>query len=177
MLLSEAIKGEEFIILDIEARDKREVIEKLVEKLVESKLVKDKEKVISAIMQREEIESTGIGGGIAIPHARCEEVDDVIIVFARSIKGVDFEALDGKPVHLIFLILAPQKARKEYLQAVAKVARLLKSKVMKKALLNAKSVEDIIKVIADFDGIAPEEVKVKMKEGRIVYKNNKKEKS
>ncbi len=169
MLLSDLIDGD-LIKLEIESTKKEDIIKEMVELFEKKGVIGDKRKVIDAVMQREQIESTAIGEGIAIPHCRSSEVKELKVALGISRKGVDFEALDGKPVYVIFMILAPEKARKEYIQTVAKIARLLKSKIMREALKKATSEDDIIKVIADFDGIAPEEVKVKMKKGRVIYK-------
>ena len=169
MLLSELLTPD-LVILDLKARDKRDIIAEMVDLFVQSGIVTDKEKFIEMVEKREQIESTAIGGGIAIPHARSEVVKQLRVGFARSKEGVDFDALDRKPVHLIFMIAAPIDVRKEYLQAVAKVARLLKSSVMRKALMDAETKEDVMRVIMDFDGVVPERVEVKTKEGRVIYK-------
>ena len=162
-------KRQELIKTDLKSKDKWSIIEELAQLFVDAGYVEDKNEFVNALRRREEIESTAIGDGIAIPHARSEAVKELHVAFGRAKDGVNFDALDKKPVHLIFMIAAPQNVRKEYLQAVAKVARLLKSQVMKKALLNANTVDEVMRIIMDFDGVAPEQVKIKTKEGRVVY--------
>jgi mannitol/fructose-specific phosphotransferase system IIA component (Ntr-type) len=96
-------------------------------------------------------------------------VRELKVAFGRSERGVDFEALDEQPVHLIFLIAAPKSIHKEYLQIVAKIARLLKSKVMYQALLKAETPQAIMELIGDFDNVLVEDVQVKTKNGRVLY--------
>ncbi|MCK4352394.1 PTS sugar transporter subunit IIA [candidate division WOR-3 bacterium] len=169
MLLQELI-DEKLINCNLVSKDKFAVIEGLVELFVNKGIVTDKDKFLQVIKKREEIESTAIGSGIAIPHGRSDTAKELKVAFGKSEEGVDFKALDKKSVHLIFMIAAPIEARKEYLQAVAKVARFLKSKVLKEALLKAKSSEDVMRLVMDFDGVVPEKIEVETKEGRVIYK-------
>lgn len=171
MLLQELI-DDDLVIPELLAGDKKGVITALAELFVDKDIVKDKAKFIAAIEEREKVESTGIGEGIAIPHARSDVVKELKVAFGRSTDGVDFESLDGAPVHLIFMVAAPAEARKEYLQAVAKVARFLKSEVLKGALLRATSPKAMMDLIRDFDSVLPESVKVETKEGRVIYRKD-----
>ena len=111
-----AIKISEFlkpkaIIMDIKSKGKIEAIQELVDHMVAHKFVKDGEEFLKALAKRENLESTGIGNGIAIPHARTDAVKDVLLAFARSADGVDFSSIDGKPSYLIFLIASPEKKK------------------------------------------------------------------
>jgi fructose-specific phosphotransferase system IIA component len=170
MLLQELI-DEDLIIMDVSSKDKYAVIEELIQLFVKKGIVRDKGEFIRDIRNREEIESTAIGEGIAIPHARSQAVKELKVAFARSKGGVDFKALDKRSVYLIFMVAAPAHARKPYLQAVAKVARFLKSKVLKEALLKAETREKVLELVRDFDGVLPESLKIKTKKGRIIHKN------
>lgn len=169
MLLQELI-DERFIITDLTAKNKDKALGELAELFVKNNIVTDKNEFVNLIKKREEIESTGIGEGIAIPHARSNSVREMKIAFGRSKKGIDFKALDRRQVHLIFMIAAPVELRKPYLQAVAKVARFLKSKVLKQSLLKAETPEEVMDLIRDFDGVLPEALKVKTKQGRVIHK-------
>jgi fructose-specific phosphotransferase system IIA component len=170
MLLQELI-DEDLIICSLGSRDKRAVIEEMVDLFVKKGVIDDRADFLDAILKREEIESTAIGGGIAIPHGRSNSVKQLKVAFARSKDGVQFNALDKRPVYLIFMVAAPLEARKEYLQAVAKVARFLKSEVMKKGIIEAETEKKIMDIVRDFDGVVPEKIKVETKEGRVVYTN------
>ncbi len=169
MLLQE-LMGERFIIMDLAGRTKDKAIEELSEIFVKNNTIEDKDEFVALIKKREEIESTGIGEGIAIPHARSNSVKELRVAFGRSKKGVDFKALDRRPVYLIFMIAAPNELRKPYLQAVAKVARFLRSKVLKEAIIKASSQEEVMDLVRDFDGVIPEALRVKTREDRVIHK-------
>lgn len=173
MLLQELI-DEGLINIDLKAKAKNAVIEEMVDLLIKEGIISNKQGFVDVIQRRENIESTAIGDGIAIPHGRSPQVERLSVAFARSKKGVDFSSLDKKPVHLIFMIAAPQEARKEYLQAVAKIARLLKSNVMKERLLEADKPPKVMAILKEFDHAAPGELIIETREGRVIYKKGKK---
>jgi fructose-specific phosphotransferase system IIA component len=173
MLLQELI-DENLMNVDLKAKVKDAVIEGMVDLLLKEGIISNKQEFIDVIKKRESIESTAIGDGIAIPHGRAPQVERLSVAFTRSKKGVDFSSLDKKPVHLIFMIAAPQEARKEYLQAVAKIARLLKSNVMKERLLKADTPSKVMDILKEFDHAAPGELLIETKEGRVIYKKGKK---
>lgn len=169
MLLGEHI-NEDLILCDIHSRKKKDVIEEMIELFVKADVVKNKEDFSDAIKKREELESTGIGRGVAIPHGRSSSVRELKVAFGRSKEGINFRALDGKPVHLVFMIAAPEEAKKEYLQIVAKIARLSKSKIMREALQKKENPKDVMELIRDFDKMVIEDISVKTKDGRVLYR-------
>ena len=169
MTLSELME-ERLMACSLAARTKDDVIEELAELFLTAGIVDDKGAFIATIKRREAVESTAIGGGIAIPHGRSSSAKRLSVAFGRSKDGVEFEALDNDPVHLIFMIAAPESARKEYLQTVAKIARLLRSEVMRKALMSVETPKEVMNLIRDFDNLVVEEITVAMKEGRVVYR-------
>ena len=103
------------------------------------------------LMEREKLGSTGVGESIAIPHGKIHGLDDLHISFGRSRKGVAFDALDGKPVHLFFLLMAPDHSSGQHLKALAKISRMLKDIDFRKKLMNAKSRDDLYDVIREKD--------------------------
>ncbi|UCC11574.1 MAG: PTS sugar transporter subunit IIA [candidate division WOR-3 bacterium] len=135
------------IVMEIKAKDKIEVINELVEHMVSHKFVKNGEEFVKALAKRENLESTGIGDGIAIPHARTNAVQDLVLAFARSPHGVDFSSIDGKPSYLIFLIASPENKKSEYIMALAKLSRLLRKQTVREKLRNAKSPDEVLTVI------------------------------
>lgn len=135
------------IVMEIKAKDKIEVLNELVEHMVSHKLVKNGEEFVKALAKRENLESTGIGDGIAIPHARTNAVQDLVLAFARSPHGVDFSSIDGKPSYLIFLIASPENKKSEYIMALAKLSRLLRKQTVREKLRNAKSPDEVLTVI------------------------------
>lgn len=113
------------VLLDLKATSKRQVLRSLAQAAARVTGV-DAEVILEALLQRERLGTTGLGGGIAIPHARIPELANFTAFFARLAKPVDFEAVDGEPVDLVFLLLAPQAAGTDHLKALARIARLLR---------------------------------------------------
>lgn len=103
------ILDERCIALDLEARDKQEAIAKMVDLLAATGALSERDEVLHAVLEREKVMSTGIGGGVAIPHAQSRGVTRLAVALARPKNEIDFEALDGKPVGLIFLIVGPEE--------------------------------------------------------------------
>jgi PTS system fructose-specific IIC component len=144
--ISEILKPKA-IMMEMKAREKLAAIKELVDYMVANKFVKDGEEFVKALCKRENLESTGIGDGIAIPHARTNAVKGLILAFARSPKGVDFSAIDGKPSHLIFLIASPDDKKSEYIVALAKLSRLLRKHDVREQLKRVDSPKEILDII------------------------------
>lgn len=144
--ISEAI-CEEGIILDLKTHEKVGVIKELISLMVNLGLVTDEETFRSDILKRENLESTGIGLGVAIPHARTAATHDLLLAFGRSTQGVDFNSLDGKPSHLIFLIAAPEEKKSHYIMALARLSKLLRKEDMRARLSKATSAQEVIDIL------------------------------
>lgn len=138
---------EDLICLNLKAEKKGEVIDEVVALLVKAREITDRAKLLRAIMDREKLASTGVGEGVAIPHARTEAASEMVISFARSEGGVDFESLDKEPVYLIFMIAAPKKTVESYLKVLARLSRLLRDKPFRNSLIKAKSPQEVIEII------------------------------
>ena len=104
--------------------------------------------ILEILLQREKLGSTGVGNGVAIPHGKLAKLNQVFGLFARLERPVDFEALDGQPVDLIFLLLAPEGAGADHLKALARIARLLRDPELAKKLREAREAEAIYAVLA-----------------------------
>jgi len=140
------------IIPDLKATDKEGAIKELVVLLEKRREITDKEKIVEIILEREKLGSTGIGQGIAVPHAKTDQVREIVIAFGLSQSGVNFESLDEEPVYLIFLVLAPAEATGIHLKVLAKIARLLKDKVFRNSLKSCKGgAKEIFQVIKEED--------------------------
>jgi PTS system nitrogen regulatory IIA component len=141
------------VVLPLKGKEKKEIIKELIDVLVQNRKIKekDKEEVFKSVMEREKLGSTGVGLGIAIPHGRTAAVDKLIGALGISPEGVEFETLDGEPVHFVFLILSPLEATSDYLRAISRVARMFKDKFLREALKNVSSVEEVIKIIKQED--------------------------
>jgi len=113
--------------------------------------VKDPAHAVEVLLEREKLGSTGIGQNIAVPHAKSEEVKNLALGVGISEKGVDFEALDGDPVNIIFMVIAPIDATGLHLKVLARIARLLKDKVFRNSLRACKTAEKIYETIKEED--------------------------
>ncbi|HQC23908.1 MAG TPA: PTS sugar transporter subunit IIA, partial [Syntrophales bacterium] len=103
------------------------------------------------LLEREKLGSTGIGDGIAIPHGKLKGLERLVISFGRSRQGVDFDAIDGKPVHIFFLLMAPESSTGQHLKALAKISRMLKDPGFRSDLMAAENAEEIYRKIAEKD--------------------------
>ncbi|MFH1380081.1 MAG: PTS sugar transporter subunit IIA [bacterium] len=140
------------ILLNFCASDKQEAIQKLSLTLKDASEISDYKKFMQAVFERENLSSTGIGKSVAIPHARTDAVNKFIIAIGRLQDGIDFNALDSRPVQLIFLMGTPQKdGINQYLKILAHLTRLLKKDAVKDKLLEAKKPEEIITAFAEFE--------------------------
>lgn len=135
------------IILDLTAKEKVEAIKELATALIQQGFITETEEFFSAILRRENLESTGIGYGVAIPHARTKAVKNIVLAFGRSQPGVDFSSLDGKPSHLIFLIAAPEEKKSEYIITLARLSKILRSEEVRVKLNRAKNPEEVLTII------------------------------
>ncbi|MDH4101307.1 MAG: PTS sugar transporter subunit IIA [Nitrospirota bacterium] len=126
---------EELIISNIASRDKHGVLREFAELLYRAGKVNDVALVEDVLARREALGSTGIGDGIAIPHGKLAGLREIILAFGVSRDGVEFEALDGKPSHIFFLLVAPEDAPSEHLKALARISRLLKSSMFREDLM------------------------------------------
>ena len=138
------------VILQMRSTEHAEAIQELVDHLDENELLKgvNKAEVVAALLAREEQTSTGIGSGVAIPHAFCEDIDQVVAVFGRSPEGIDFEALDNAPVKFIVLFIVPKSDYHKHLQTLAAIAKLFNNCEVRKELAAAEKKEDILKIFA-----------------------------
>jgi len=135
------------VVADLAATTKTEVLEELVNLLSKEDKVKDAKAAVDVLIEREKLGSTGIGQGIAIPHAKTDQAQAVVAAFGLSRRGVQFDALDGEPVHLFFLLVAPPDAASLHLKALARISRLLKDKFFRQSLRETKTSAEILKLI------------------------------
>jgi PTS system nitrogen regulatory IIA component len=142
------------IIPDLKAKDKKGVLGELAEAIASYDTNIDKSMLVKVLIEREHLGSTGIGDGVAIPHGKLSSVEQPIVSFGRSKKGLDFDSMDGQPAYLFFLLLAPENSSGVHLQVLTKIARILKSSTFRKALMQVGSREEIYETIIQTDGDA-----------------------
>lgn len=136
------------MLMDLKGKDANSVQDEMIAQLSKARIINDQKTYKADIIAREKETTTGIGGGIAIPHAKDESVQRAAVLFARSIKGVDYNALDGEPVHLFFMIAAPAGADAMHLQALASLSALLIDPELVSALLKADTPQAVLDLFA-----------------------------
>ena len=143
-----SLLSEDQIIPELSATDRWRALEEIVSRLIATGHLNaaDQAEAIAALRHREETMSTGIGFGIAIPHASCDAVKEVTACFARSKEGVDFESLDEKPVHYIVLFLVPKDQFQTHLRTLAAIAKFLNDPVVRGELAAASDAAAILQV-------------------------------
>ena len=135
------------ISADLKATSKEEIIKELLNLLVKAQVIKNKDKLTKVLLEREALGSTGIGQGVAIPHGKSESVKELVAAFGLTQKGVNFDSLDGEPVYIFFLLVAPEDSAGPHLKALARISRLLKDKYFRDTLRAAKDEKTILKTI------------------------------
>ncbi len=142
--------SKELISLDLKSKTREEVLIELSELLEKSGNIQNENKeVYKSLVEREDLGSTGIGKGVAIPHAKTENAKELTVAFGISKKGIDFNSLDEEDVNLFFAFASPNKDSKVYLKVLARISRLIREEEFRKNLYNCKSPEDIIKYIRE----------------------------
>ncbi|CAB1085167.1 PTS IIA-like nitrogen-regulatory protein PtsN [Olavius algarvensis Delta 1 endosymbiont] len=136
----------EAVLADLKARNKKEILEELVAPVAEIADV-PQEDLVKVLFERERLGSTGIGGGIGIPHGKMKDLESLVLGFGLSRKGVDFESLDGKPAHIFFLLVTPENSTGLHLKLLARISRILKNEPFKDRLLNASDSDEILSII------------------------------
>lgn len=135
------------IKIGLEAVEKEDALKELVDILASVKEIGDKKNIVKALIERESLGSTGIGQGIAIPHGKTERVQEIVAILGISKKGVNFEALDGEPVYIFFLLVAPKDTAGPHLKALAQISRLLRDSYFCELLKKCKTAEDVYELI------------------------------
>jgi PTS system nitrogen regulatory IIA component len=139
------------IVPELKGRNKKQVLEELIDAVKLNKPHIDRDRFMKVLLERERLGSTGIGDGIAIPHGKMSGISDLVLSFGRSSEGIDFESMDGKPVHLFFLLVAPEACAGVHLRVLAKIARLLKNGTVRKRLAKVDNRDDIFSIIQQED--------------------------
>ena len=148
MRLSEILNADE-IKIDLEAEDKMEAIEELIDLLISEHEVslRDRDRIMEVVFQRESSVSTGVGGGIAIPHGTVDCIDDIVGAVGISKNGIDFDSIDGEPVYIVILLLVPKIQVSKHIKTLAQIARIFNQDNIRKSILSAGSSEEILSII------------------------------
>jgi len=136
----------ENIILDLRAKTKETVIEEIVDNLVETGKIKNKEKALKAVLEREKKMTTGMQHGVAIPHGKTDSVDELVTAIAIKKDGIDFDSMDKLPSKIFIMTISPSSHSGPHIQFLAEVSKVLKSEDARQQFLSAKKEEDIINI-------------------------------
>ncbi len=145
------LMNKSLIIPNLSSKVKKDVLREMVESIVQQYKDVNSHELLRVLLEREELGSTGIGDGIAIPHGKVSKIERLIVSCGRSIDGVDFQSMDGKPTHIVFLLIAPENSAGVHLKALARISRLLKDGDFRKSLMEANTAEDILDIIINED--------------------------
>ena len=139
---------DQLFLPDLQAKEKPELFEEIIDQFVKVKYFKNKNIILEMLHQRERLGSTGIGKNVAIPHGRSTSASDIMIAFGKSIDGIEYDAIDNKPVHLIFMIIAPPLDEDNiYLPILGKMVEILNKTKNRNKLLQAETSDDFIEII------------------------------
>ena len=141
----------EAILLDLAGRTKREVLGELAGALAKAESGLDEARLVEVLVERETLQSTGIGEGVAIPHGKLPGLSRLLASFARAREGVDFDSIDGQPTQLFFLLVVPEHAGGQHLKALARISRFLRDSVFRNRLLEAETPEEVCRAIEEED--------------------------
>ncbi|MEA3415088.1 MAG: PTS sugar transporter subunit IIA [Thermodesulfobacteriota bacterium] len=144
------VLDKEAILVDLKSDDKKGVLEELVTPAARIAGV-NHEEIMRVLLDREQLGSTGIGGGIGIPHGKLKGLKSLVLCFGLSRKGVDFESIDGKPTHIFFLLVTPENSTGLHLKLLARISRILKNDLFKERLLEAADRDEILSIIKEED--------------------------
>jgi len=142
---------ENLVSFQLKSTLKNDAIVELVDLVSLSTMVKDRDQLLSDVLERENLVTTGVGYGVAFPHAKTSAVKGIVIAFGRSAKGIDFDAMDHKPVNLFFLIAAPEDAIGAHLNVMARLSYLMKSDTNRQKLMEASSPGDVLALMDNVD--------------------------
>lgn len=138
-------------ILDLASDTKDAVLEELARAVAEVEPSLNAERLQEVLTDREALQSTGIGEGVAIPHGKISGLDHIVATFARSVKGVDFQSIDGQPTHLFFLLVVPEHSGGQHLKALARISRFFRDAEFRQKLISAASLDDVFRSIEEED--------------------------
>ncbi len=147
--------NEKAITADIKSTNKEGIIRELVDLLSKAEGIKNKEELVKILLNREALGSTGIGQGVGIPHGKTNAVKKLVGAFGICHEGVNFDALDGDPVYIFFLLVAPEDSAGPHLKALARISRLLKDKFFRESLKSLTDEKAILKLLREEDAKKP----------------------
>jgi len=148
MRLTDILKPQN-IVIPLQAKDKTDAINQLVNVLAANGEITSAKTVLDSVLERETTRTTGIGNGLAIPHGKCSGVDHLVLAVGKLATPIDFQAIDGRPVSLIWLLVSPPDKTGPHIHALARISRLMTIDKLRQTLQTAKTPQDAFKAIAE----------------------------
>jgi PTS system nitrogen regulatory IIA component len=145
------ILAKDAVILNLGVRTKREALAEMAAALAKVEPQIDAERLLEVLLEREALQSTGIGEGVAIPHGKLAGLDRLVATLARSVEGIDFESIDGQPTHHFFLLVVPEHSGGQYLKALARISRFFRDAAFRQKLSEGETLEELIRAIEEED--------------------------
>jgi PTS system nitrogen regulatory IIA component len=139
------------VILELAGRAKRDVLAEMAKALANAEAGVDETRLLEVLVEREKLQSTGIGEAVAIPHGKLPGLPRLLASFARSREGVDFDSIDGHPTHLFFLLVVPEHSGGQHLKALARISRFFRDAAFRKRLLEAATRDEVCRAIEEED--------------------------
>ncbi|MBA7479105.1 MAG: PTS sugar transporter subunit IIA [Spirochaeta sp.] len=136
------------ILLELKSEEKVEIIEEMVDLLVKAGKVEDKQAALQVVLEREKKMSTGLAGGLAVPHGKTDSVKELVVALALKKEGLDFASLDGSPSRIFIMTISPASHSGPHIQFLAEISRLLNREDVRNAVLQAESADQVIKALS-----------------------------
>ena len=140
------------VVVELVSETKDDVLAEMVAALAKAKSDLDPDTLLGVLKEREALQSTGIGEGVAIPHGKLAGLPGLVASFGRSSKGLDFDSVDGEPTQLFFLLVVPEHSGGEHLKALARISRFFRDASFREKLMRAETSEDVLRAIEEEDG-------------------------
>ena len=138
-------------ILDLKSTSKDDLLQEMATALAGAEPALEEKALLGVLREREALQSTGIGEGVAIPHGKVKNLDHLVASFARSTQGVDFDSIDGQPTQLLFLLVVPEQSGGQHLKALARISRFFRDASFRAKLLGAEDLDEIFRAIEEED--------------------------
>ena len=139
------------VILNLGVSSKREVLAEMAHALAKVEPEIEADRLLEVLLEREALQSTGIGEGVAIPHGKMVGLDRLVATFARSPEGVDFDSIDGQPTHHFFLLVVPEHSGGQYLKALARISRFFRDAAFRQRLGEVETLQEVVETIEEED--------------------------
>jgi PTS system nitrogen regulatory IIA component len=139
------------VILNLGVRTKGDVLREMADALAKVEPQIEADRLLEVLLEREALQSTGIGEGVAIPHGKLAGLDRLVASFARSPEGVEFESIDGQPTYHFFLLVVPEHSGGQYLKALARISRFFRDAAFRQRLSDAETLQEVIRAIEEED--------------------------